>query len=95
MAQAQRLARQPAITSPQAQFGHNIGDDYFLANYTQMLDYWRKLDRESDRMRIVRIGTSAEGRPIWMAIVTAGAGGESHRRAGPRTGRGRESRRLD
>ena len=70
-AQAQRVARQPAITSPQAQFGHNIGDDYFLANYTQMLDYWRKLDRESDRMRLVRIGTSAEGRPIWMAIVTS------------------------
>ena len=60
-----------AITSPQAQFGHNIGDDYFLANYTQMLDYWRKLDRESDRMRLVRIGTTAEGRPMWMAIVTS------------------------
>ncbi len=60
-----------AITSPLAQFGHNIGDDYFLANYTQMLDYWRKLDRESDRMRLVRIGTTAEGRPMWMAIVTS------------------------
>src|SRR5256886_2184884 len=36
-----------------------------------MLDYWRKLDRESDRMRLVRIGPTAEGRPMWMAIVTS------------------------
>jgi len=61
----------PRITTPRAQFGHDIGDDYFLANYSQMIDYWRKLDRESDRMKMVRIGTTAEGRPIWMAIITS------------------------
>ncbi|MFL5564022.1 MAG: M14 metallopeptidase family protein [Gemmatimonadaceae bacterium] len=68
---------QPGITSPRAQFGHNIGDDYFLANYTQMIDYWRKLDRESDRMKMVRIGTTAEGRAMWMAIITSP---ENHRK---------------
>ena len=62
---------QTRITSPRAQFGHDIGDDYFLANYTQMIEYWQKLDRESDRMKMVRIGTSAEGRPMWMAIITS------------------------
>ena len=59
------------ITSPRAEFGHDIGDDYFLASYGQMVDYWRKLDRESDRMKLVRIGTTAEARPMWMAIVTS------------------------
>src|SRR5438105_11407699 len=71
---AQRRRAAPAsrtITSPRAEFGHDIGDDYFLANYSQMIDYWRKLDRESDRMRLVRIGTTAEGRPMWMAIITS------------------------
>src|SRR2546423_826851 len=72
VAQGQRRAApRSTITSPLAQFGHNIGDDYFLANYSQMMDYWRKLDRESDRMRLTRIGTTAEGRPMWMAIVTS------------------------
>src|SRR5689334_11478751 len=71
LAAAPPLVAQRSITTPLAQFGHNIGDDYFLANYTQMLDYWRKLDRESDRMRLVRIGTTAEGRPILMAIITS------------------------
>src|SRR2546423_13816541 len=65
------LPAQNRITAPRAQFGHNIGDDYFLANYSQMIDYWRKLDRESDRMKMVRIGTTAEGRPMWMAIITS------------------------
>ena len=71
VAAATPLLAQRGITTPLAQFGHNIGDDYFLANYTQMIDYWRRLDRESDRMRLVRIGTSAEGRPIIMAIITS------------------------
>ena len=65
------IPAQGRITSPLQEFGHNIGDDYFLANYQQLLKYWEKLDRESDRLRIQRIGTSAEGRPMMMAIVTA------------------------
>ena len=62
---------QGRITTPLQQFGHNIGDDYFLANYKQLADYWQKLDRESDRMRVVHIGTTAEGRPMYMAIITS------------------------
>jgi hypothetical protein len=62
---------QTEIPSPLEEFGHNIGDDYFLANYQQLIRYWDKLDRASERMRVERIGTSAEGRPILMAIVTA------------------------
>ena len=30
---------QSHVTSPKQQFGHNIGDDYFLANYDQFTDY--------------------------------------------------------
>ena len=31
---------QSAVTTPQAEFGHNFGDDYFLANYKQLSAYW-------------------------------------------------------
>ncbi|MFN2603264.1 MAG: M14 metallopeptidase family protein [Gemmatimonadaceae bacterium] len=65
------LSAQQHITSPRQQFGHNIGDDYFLANYDQLTKYWQTLDKESDRMKVVRIGTSTEGRPMWMAIITS------------------------
>jgi len=65
------LSAQSRITTPLQEFGHNIGDDYFLANYAQLAKYWEKLDRESNRMKVVRIGTTAEGRPMLMAIITS------------------------
>jgi thiaminase len=34
---------------------YTVGDDYFLANYTQLLEYWGKLEKESDRIKIVEI----------------------------------------
>src|SRR6202451_1080542 len=59
------------ITTPKEQFGFNLGDDYQLTNYTQLSDYWKKLASESDRMKLVDIGKTAEGRTQYMAIVTA------------------------
>ncbi|HYN06044.1 MAG TPA: M14 metallopeptidase family protein [Vicinamibacterales bacterium] len=59
------------ITTPQQEFGHNFGDDYFLANYKQIAAYWQKLDKESDRMTLESIGKTAEGRDQLMAIVTS------------------------
>lgn len=67
---------QGRITTPKEQFGFDLGDDYQLANYTQIADYWRKLDAESDRMVLREIGKTAEGRPHLMAIVTSP---ENHR----------------
>ncbi len=67
---AQTLAP-PKVTSPQQQWGHEIGADYVLPTYTQLVEYWQRLDRESDRMQVVEIGRTAEGRPQLMAILTA------------------------
>ncbi|MDF1503011.1 M14 metallopeptidase family protein [Roseisolibacter sp. H3M3-2] len=62
---------QPTVTSPQKFFGHRIGADYQLPNYTKFTAYWRQLDGESERMRVLDIGKTAEGRSQLMAIVTA------------------------
>ena len=62
---------QAQLTTPKQQFGFNIGDDYQLINYTQLLAFWKKLATESDRMTLVNIGTSSEGRPMVMAIITS------------------------
>src|ERR1019366_4405930 len=67
------LSAQPHITTPKEQFGHNFGDDYFLADYKQIADYWHKLATESDRIKIEEIGKTAEGRPHLMAIVSSPA----------------------
>jgi hypothetical protein len=79
MAMAAAASAQTAqtVTTPKQQFGFNIGDDYQLATYTQFLEYWQKLDKESDRMKVVEIGKTAEGRPQLMAIITSP---ENHKR---------------
>ena len=59
------------IVSPRQALGAAIGDDYFLATYTELESYWRRLDRDSDRLSIVDIGRTEEGRSQVMAVVTS------------------------
>ena len=66
-AQSQKTISPPKIGE------YTAGDDYFLANYTQLLDYWNKVAKESDRIKLQEIGKTAEGRPIIMAIITSPA----------------------
>jgi Zinc carboxypeptidase len=67
------LAQSPnKITQPKIGT-HTVGEDYFLANYTQLLAYWNQVVKETDRMKLVEIGKTAEGRPIMMAIITSPA----------------------
>src|SRR4030095_9491866 len=61
----------PKVTSPKTFFGHDIGADYVLPNYTKFTEYVKKLDAESDRMIVQSIGKTAEGRDQLMAIITA------------------------
>ncbi len=65
------LPGQTRITSPKEQFGFDIGADYQLINYTQLVDYWTRLARESGRIKLVEIGKTAEGRTMIMALVTS------------------------
>src|SRR5829696_8184033 len=71
------IAAAQTITSPKQHFGFNIGDDYQLATYSEFVEYWQKLDKESDRMKVGEIGKTAEGRPQLMAVITSP---ENHKR---------------
>ncbi len=68
---AAQLTAQSKITSPKEAFGYNVGDDYFLINYSQLVDYWKKLETESPRIKLEVIGKTAEGRPQYMATITS------------------------
>ncbi|MED5198289.1 MAG: M14 metallopeptidase family protein, partial [Gemmatimonadota bacterium] len=61
------------VTTPEQQFGHEIGADYELVNYTELYDYFTKLAGESDRMTVQDIGLTEEGRPQVMAVITSPA----------------------
>ncbi|MBD2703475.1 peptidase [Spirosoma sp. BT702] len=59
------------IPSPKEHFGFNIGDDYQLATYTQTEAYFRKVAAASDRVKLVDIGLTEEGRHQLMLIVSS------------------------
>ncbi|QYM79593.1 hypothetical protein K0B96_02955 [Horticoccus luteus] len=61
------------LVSPREHFGFAIGDDYQLATYTQTEAYFKKLAAASDRMRLVDIGRTEEGRTQWMVIMSSPA----------------------
>jgi hypothetical protein len=62
---------QSALVTPKEHFGHNIGDDYFLPNYKQFESYLQKLAAKSDRMKLVDMGRTEEGRTQWMTVMSA------------------------
>src|ERR1700689_826557 len=61
----------PKITTPKDALGFNLGDDYQMANYSQLDAYWHKLATESDRMKLVDIGPTEEGKRQYMAIISS------------------------
>jgi Zinc carboxypeptidase len=63
----------PKITTPKEALGFNLGDDYHMASYTQLESYWKKLASESDRLKLVDIGLTAEGRHQYMMIISSPA----------------------
>ena len=60
-----------AVTSPKQEWGHDVGADYFLANYQQVIAYWQKLEKDSSRVHIQEIGKTAEKRTASSDEMTA------------------------
>jgi hypothetical protein len=60
-----------AITLPEKIVGGTVGADYFLADYTKISAWLQKIATESDRIKLVSIGKTAEGREQYMAIVSS------------------------
>ncbi len=68
------VAPQPGVsqvTTPEQEFGHEMGADYQLINYQQFSAYLQKLAGESDRMTVQSIGQTELGREQLMAIITS------------------------
>ena len=62
---------QAQIPHPRETFGHEVGADYKLADYDQMLEYYDKLAESTDRVQMVDIGKSVMGRPIKLFFISS------------------------
>ena len=66
-------AQQPLVPQPRDVLGFTPGDDYQIADYPQMLEYFRRLDAASDRVRVAVVGKTTQGRDMIVAVITAEA----------------------
>src|SRR4029079_1040694 len=67
---AQRSAPQ-SIPSPKSVLGFTPGDDRTIAGWSQITDYFKRLDRASDRVLVQTLGQSTLKRPMIVAFISA------------------------
>src|ERR1051325_8801131 len=69
---AQKPANQPAvIPSPKSVLGFTPADDRTIAGWSQITDYFERLDRASDRVLVQTLGQSTLKRPLIVAFISA------------------------
>lgn len=62
-----------AVPSPQDVLGLAVGSDRTLASYTESVRYLEALDAASERVHLIRVGASVEGRPMVVAVISTPA----------------------
>ncbi|MBN1224686.1 MAG: hypothetical protein JXB23_15675, partial [Candidatus Aminicenantes bacterium] len=60
-----------AQTSPEEFLGHKVGEDRKLVDYDQILAYFKKLDEESNKIKVEEIGQTVLKKPIILAVITS------------------------
>lgn len=60
-----------AVPTPRSYFGHEIGEDGKVLDWEKVAGYFQALGRSSDRIRVVELGKSTEGRPFIAAYISA------------------------
>jgi hypothetical protein len=60
-----------SVTSPWQHFGFELGDDGTYAPWDQVVAYYEKLDKESDRVETRTLGKSTGGHPFLLVTVSS------------------------
>ena len=66
-----RVAPAQGIPSPKSVLGFTPGDDRTIADWSQITDYFNRLDRASDRVSVETLGQSTLKRPLIIAFISA------------------------
>jgi hypothetical protein len=66
-----RVDAQKTITSPEDFFGFQMGADRQLARWDRIVEYFYRLEKESDRLKVVNMGPSSEGHPFLLLLITS------------------------
>jgi len=59
-----RAVAQKKITTPEKFFGFQMGADKKLARWDKIVDYFYKIEKESNRMKVINMGPSTMDNPF-------------------------------
>ena len=62
---------QNKITSPEDFFGFQLGSDRKIARWDKIVDYFKLLEKESGKIKVVNMGPSTEGNPFLLVFITS------------------------
>ena len=60
-----------SVPSPLQHFGHEIGEDRMLADWTELTSYFERLAASSPRVVVDTLGPTTRGRPFVMLTITS------------------------
>jgi hypothetical protein len=71
-ASAQQMTKTAArVPAPEDVLGFHPGDDRKLASWTKVVEYFKRLDATSDRVKFEELGKTTMGAPFVMATISA------------------------
>lgn len=59
------------VPTPESVLGHKPGDDFYLANYDESRDYFRKLAASSRRIKLISVGKTTRGLDWEIALISS------------------------
>lgn len=65
------VAPKSAVPAPRDVIGFTPGDDRKLAAWSQIVDYFKRLERASDRVKFEELGKTTLGRPFVLATISS------------------------
>jgi len=62
---------QKKIKSPEEYFGFQLGSDRKIARWDKIVDYYKLLEKESDKIKVINMGPSTMGNPFLVVIISS------------------------
>lgn len=65
------VSAQSPVPTPESVIGFAPGAEFKLANYDQTIQYFQRLDAASDKLTLLPMGTSTQGRTFHVALISS------------------------
>jgi len=59
------------VTSPEEFFGFQLGSDRKIARWDKIVEYFNKLQEQSDKIKVIDMGPSTEDHPFLLCIISS------------------------